>query len=77
MYNVDTGMTEVLYFLRLNKNDSYNNSMGDVDLADQLRGSYRLDFWIRQRKWWWSIMFWIIGVMLTNAYIVYKKVNEE
>ena len=22
-------------------------------------------------------MFWIIGVMLTNAYVIYKKLNEE
>ena len=51
--------------------------MGSVDLADQLRGSYRLDKNTRTRKWWWSIMFWSIGVMLTNAYIMYMKVNME
>ena len=77
VYNVDTGLVEEMVFLRLNEIDSYNNNMGDVDLADQLRGSYRIDFWLRNRKWWWSIMFWAIGVILTNAYIVYKKVNEE
>ena len=77
MYNVDTHSVENLRFLRMNFIDSYNNTMGNVDLADQLRGSYRPDIWLRNRKWWWSIMFWSIGVMLTNAYIVYVKVNEE
>ena len=51
--------------------------MGSVDIADQLRDSYRLDKSIRNRKWWWSIMFWSIGVMLTNAYIIYVKVNVD
>ena len=51
--------------------------MGSVYLADQLRGLYRLDKNTRNRKWWWSIMFWSIGVMLTNAYIMYMKVNVE
>ena len=51
--------------------------MGSVDLADQLRGSYRLDKNTRNRKWWWSIMFWSIGVMLKNAHIMYMKVNME
>ena len=49
--------------------------MGSVDLADQMRGSYRLDKNTRNNKWWWSIMFWSIGVMLTNSYIMYMKVN--
>ena len=44
MYNVDTGLVEKLKFLRLNEIDDYNNQMGDVDQADHLRGSYRLDF---------------------------------
>ena len=57
--------------------DTYNNTMGHVDLADQLQGTYRPDVWVRNRKWWWSIWFWALGVMLTNAYILYIKINEE
>ena len=51
--------------------------MGDVDVSDQPRNSYWFDNWLRKRKWWWSIMFWYIGVILVNAYIVYRRVNLE
>ena len=51
--------------------------MGDVGVADQLRKNYRFDHWLRKRKWWWSIMFWDIGVILVNAYIVYRRDNLE
>ena len=49
--------------------------MGDVDLADQLRGTYRLDVGVRNRKWWWSLIFWDFGVMLVNLYVVYCAVQ--
>ena len=51
--------------------------MGDVDLADQLRGVYRLDRWLRNCKWWWSMLLFYTGVLLTNAYRVYLRVNED
>ena len=34
--NIDTGLMEVLRFLRIKNIDAYNNEMGNVDLADQL-----------------------------------------
>ena len=77
VYNVDTGKVESLRFLRMNTIDNYNKTMGNVDIADQLRGSYRVDHWIRNRKWWWSLWFWSLGVMLTNAYIMKCKVDME
>ena len=77
VYNVDTGKVESLCFLRMNTIDNYNKTMGNVDIADQLRGSYRVDHWIRNRKWWWSLWFWSLGVMLTNAYIMKCKVDME
>ena len=77
VYNIDSGEVKQLKFLQLGHINKYNKEMGSVDLADQLRGSYRLDKNTRNRKWWWSIMFWSIGVMLTNAYIMYMKVNME
>ena len=51
--------------------------MGGVDLADQLQGTYRRDKGVRNRKWWWSTLFWSISVMITNAYVIYLHVNIE
>jgi hypothetical protein len=39
--------------------------MGHVDVADQLRGSYQIDIYVRNRKCWWAIMFWAFGTLLT------------
>ena len=77
VYNVETGTKETLQFLRMCYINDYNHQMGDVDVADQLRNNYRFDHWLRKRKWWWSIMFWGIVVILVNAYIVYIRVNLE
>jgi len=58
VFNADTGKTEMIKFLRLGINDFYNNSMGHVDLSDQLRNQYRFDHWLRMRKWWWALFLW-------------------
>ena len=75
VYNRESGEMESMKFLRVNQIHKYNSEMGHVDVADQLRGTYRMDNWVRNRKWWWSIMFWGIGVLLTNAYVMYVLVN--
>jgi hypothetical protein len=80
----ETLQNESNKFLRLNINNDYNMRMHDVDSSDQLRNSYRFDHWLRQRKWWWSVFFWGIGVLMVNAYVAYvqfhlmhgKKKNE-
>ncbi|GFH49623.1 hypothetical protein CTEN210_06099 [Chaetoceros tenuissimus] len=77
VYNVDTEEVEVLQFLRMGHIDKYNNTMGHVDVADQLRGSYRLDAKVRNLKWWWSPMFWAVGVQITNAYVAYKSLCKQ
>jgi hypothetical protein len=51
VFNVDTNQVERLHSLHLNQINEYNNSMGNVDVANQLRGVYRLDTWVRNRKW--------------------------
>ena len=60
-------------FYHLNIVNEYNYNMNNVDIADQLRGTYRWDKWMRKRKWWWSIYFWVCQMLLTNCYITYKK----
>ena len=63
---------EKLKFLHLNINNDYNHDMGGVDIADQLWNYYRFDHWMRKCKWWWSIFFWALGVLLVNTYVAYK-----
>ena len=60
-------------FYRVNAIDDYNQFMGNLDISDQLRGSYRFDHWMQKRKWWWSTFFWEFQVLLTNSYILYNK----
>ena len=77
VYNVDTWGVENLTFLRLNQIDDYNNTIGGVDIADQLRGTYRPDHWLRNRKWWWAIWNWSLGLQLVNAYKIYVNLNLD
>jgi len=62
-------------FLRCEVTDTYNNGMNSVDIADQLRGTYRFDRWMRKRKWWWSIWMWGLQVLLVNAYLLYRSAH--
>ena len=63
VYNVDTGLVEVLRFLRMNNIDAYNNDMG--------RGTYRCYIGVCSIKWWWSICFWELCLMLVNVCVMY------
>ena len=55
-------------FLRLNVNDDYNYGMGGADIADQIHGSYRFDHWLCSFKWWHSIFWWCVQVLMVNPY---------
>ena len=57
VYNVDTGETEIFKCLRMNNIHHYNSTMVNVDPAGQMRGSYRVDHWLRNRKWLWLLLF--------------------
>ena len=48
----------------------YNMFMGGVDLNDQLRGYYHLR--LKGRKFYKYIVFFLIDLTITNAYILYK-----
>lgn len=73
VWRKDQQMNVSMTYHRLNVIDEYNYNMNNVDIADQLRGSYRFDHWMRKRKWWWSMFFWCYQMLLTNCFIVYKK----
>lgn len=77
VFDKSTQRTRVGKFLRLAINDDYNNKMNNVDIADQLRGSYRADRWMRKHKWWWAMFFWGHGTLLVNAYVSYKRFMEN
>jgi hypothetical protein len=64
-------------FLRTEVTDTYNNGMNNVDIADQIRNTYRIDRWMRKRKWWWSIWMWGVQILLVNAYILYKSAHLQ
>ena len=53
------------------------NNMNLTDIADQLRGSYRPDRWMRQQKWWWDFFIWGVGVAAVNAFKMYYLMYEE
>ena len=55
IYDRNSQAMKVIKFHRLNINDNYNYGMGGADIADQIRGSYRFDHWLRRYKWWHSI----------------------
>ena len=64
-------------FLRLNVIEEYNKNMNGTDIADQLRGVYRPDHWMRHRKWWWAYFIWAIGVAGVNGYKIYDVFYED
>ena len=80
VFCVESDQVETLKFLRLSINNDYNYGMGGggggggggVDIADQLQHYYCFDHWMRKCKWWWSVFFWAIGVLLVNCYMAYK-----
>ena len=55
-------------FLRLNVNGDYNYGMGGADLSGQIRGSYRFDHCLCNSKWWHSIFWWGVQVLMVNSY---------
>jgi hypothetical protein len=72
VFNPAEGHCTLMRFLRPKVTDDYNMGMNGVDVADQLRNQYRVDHWMRKRKWWWSIWWWGIQVLLVNSYLLYK-----
>ena len=45
--------------------------MGGANISDQIHGSYRFDHWLRNFKWWHSIFWWGVQVLMVNSYKCY------
>jgi hypothetical protein len=67
----------MMKYLRLIIIEDYNMNMNLTNIADQLRGSYWPDQWMRQRKWWWAFFIWSIGVAGVNAYKIYEVLYDK
>ena len=70
IWRKDTQRLVAMKFHRVNIVDEYNYHMNNVDVADQLQGSYRFYLFLRKTKWWWSMFFWCFQMLLTNSYIL-------
>ncbi len=44
-----------VYYRESNLMRAMGYLLNQTDVADQLRGQYRSDVWMRHQKWWWSI----------------------
>ena len=67
VYDRSIGQMTTIKLLRLKVNNDYNYGMGGADIADQIRGSYRFDHWLRNYKWWHAIFWWVFQVLMVNA----------
>ena len=72
VYDKDRCRMKQIEYLRLNVNDDYNTGMNGADIADQLRGSYRFDKWLRNYKWWHSLFWWGFQTLMINSYKCYS-----
>ena len=57
LFDRSTNSMKEAPFYHLNVINDYNMHMNNVDIADQLRGNYCFDHWMRKSKWWWSMFF--------------------
>ncbi len=71
------GCNRMMSHMRLNLIDEYNQHMNSTDIADQLRNAYRPDHWTRNKKWWWAIFVWGIGVAQVNAFLIYCAMHDD
>lgn len=53
----------------------YNRSMGGVDRLDQNVAEYRIN--LRNRKWYWAILTWLLDVSIQNAWLLGRKAGKK
>lgn len=52
MHDNSCNPTRDIEFLGTKIQNGHNNGMNDVDISDQLRKVYCLNFWVKNTKWW-------------------------
>ena len=57
--------------------DDYNYGVGGFGVEDQLLLQYRVQYWMHQRIWRWSIFLWSLGGSVKNSYILYHFLADE
>ena len=65
-----------LEFLRLNFVDKNNQDMNSVDQADQLHTNFNVGKGLRQGKWWWSIYFYGVLMLLLSMLIFSTRLGN-
>ena len=50
VYHWESNSMKMMGYLQLNVIDDYNSHTNQTDIADQLRGQYRLDDWMRHKN---------------------------
>ena len=58
-------------FLRTNMQEMYDYGMSKIDLGDQYRGQYKMNYWKRQSKWWMTLWLFGLQVCIVNAFVAY------
>ena len=56
-------------FLRSNMQEMYSYDINKIDLVDQYRGQYKIDYWKRQSKWWMALFG--LQICVVNAFVAY------
>ncbi len=67
----------MMKYLHLNVIEDYNQHMNSTDIANQQRGNYWPDRWMRQRKWWWAFFIRGIGVAGVNEYKIDEVIYDK
>ena len=54
---------------------TYNMGMGGVDLMDSYVNSYRIS--VTSKKWYWFLFTALADITVSNAWIIFRKLNSE
>ena len=61
----------------------YNDEIGGVGIAENLRNYYIIYFWVSNRKWWWYIYFGLLvsstrmHIFSTDACIIWMVLQGD